>query len=71
MKRHHLILSRRTDEKIIVDFTALLPPTQIIDERDASIIIGVRGIRQNQIKLDFFAPEIVKIWRQEILRRNT
>ena len=68
MHHHHLILSRRTGETIIIDCSALSGNT--LDSNHSTLLtLAVHGIRSGQVKLGFHAPEAIKIWRQEIWQR--
>ncbi len=71
MDNHHLILSRRKGEKIIIaiDLTALPLTPSPIDESGTLLTIGTHDIRKSQVIFDFYAPTWVRIWREETLRR--
>ncbi|MEE9452131.1 MAG: carbon storage regulator [Gammaproteobacteria bacterium] len=71
MDNHHLILARGNNEKIIIaiDTTALALPPDIVDDSGIFLTIGTHDIRSNQVKLDFYAPAWIKIWREEVYQR--
>ncbi len=71
MDNHHLILARGNDEKIIIaiDLKAFALPPDIVDDSGTLLTIATRDIRSNQVKLDFYAPAWIKIWREEVHQR--
>jgi carbon storage regulator len=46
-----LILSRKTDEKIVID---------------DNIVITIIGVRGDQVRIGITAPETVKVFREEV-----
>ncbi len=71
MDNHHLILSRRKGEKVIIaiDITALPLATSPVDESGTLLTIDTHDISPSQVKLNFYAPKWVKIWREELWQR--
>jgi len=50
-----LTLTRRPDQSIIIETT------------DGPIVITITGIKGNQVRIGFEAPDNVDIWREEIM----
>ncbi len=71
MDNHHLVLSRYKGEKIIIaiDLKALSLTTSPVDKRGTLLTISTHDIYPRQVKLAFYAPTWVKIWREEIWQR--
>ncbi|MEE9452173.1 MAG: carbon storage regulator, partial [Gammaproteobacteria bacterium] len=65
---HHLVLSRYKGEKIIIaiDLKALSLTASPVDECGTLLTISTHDICSGHVKLDFYAPKWVKIWREEI-----
>lgn len=53
----NLCLSRKTNERIIIDGPG------------CHIVMRVCGVRGDEVRLAFDAPEEVRIWREEVLNR--
>ncbi len=70
MSYGHLILTRHQDEQITINLTALAPE-KFTRHNEAQFIITTRRILPEQVTLGFSAPNLVKIWRDEIWQEIT
>jgi carbon storage regulator len=53
-----LVLTRNTQESIVIETS------------DGTIVVTVCGVKGNQVKIGFDAPDNVDIWRSELLEEN-
>jgi sRNA-binding carbon storage regulator CsrA len=65
-----LVLARRPDESIIVDFSSMSDADLLALRAGAPIHVTVVQVRGDKVRLGFTAPGCVKIDREEIVEKR-